>query len=67
MIPSVVMKRGKVNDSFAVDGVVDISGIDWFIQSSGGEGIFPNKPPIKARDTCATIDMGIGVNSFQGV
>ena len=29
--------------------------------------MFPDKPPIKARDTCAAVDEGAGVDSFQGV
>ena len=29
--------------------------------------MFPYKPPIKTGDTCATVNEGMGVNSFQGV
>ena len=40
---------GEVDYSFAVNGVIGVSGIDQFLQPGSGEGMFPDKPPIKAR------------------
>ena len=57
----------KVDYSFAINGVIGISGIDWFFQPGSGEGMFPNKPPIEAGDTCAAVNKGMGVNGFQGM
>ena len=61
------MGRGEMDYSFAVDGVVSVSGVDWFLQPGGGEGIFPDKSPIEAGDACATVNKGTSVNGFQGV
>ena len=52
---------------FAVNVVIGISGIDWFVQPGSGEEVFPNKSPIKAGDACAAVNKGVGVNGFQGV
>ena len=56
--------RGEVDYPFAINGVVSVSCIDRFLQSCGGEGLFPDKSPVKARDACAAINKGMGVNSF---
>ena len=58
---------GEADYSFAINGVISILGIDRFLQLGGGEGMFPNKSPIEARDACATVNKGTSVNSFQGV
>ena len=59
--------EGKADDSSAVNRVVSVLGIDWFIQLSGGEEMFLDKPPIKARDTRATNNKGASVDGFQSV
>ena len=58
---------GKADYSFAINGVISVSGVDWFFQPSSGEGMFSDKPPIKAGDACAAVNKGVGVNGFQGV
>ena len=45
-------------------GVISISGVDWFLSSGSGEGVFPNKSPVKAGDTGAAINKGVGVDGF---
>ena len=57
----------KADYSFTINGVIGVSGIDWFFQPGSGEGMFPDKPPIKAGDTCTTVNKGMGVDGFQGV
>lgn len=59
--------RGEADDSFAIEGVVSISGIDWFIHPSGGKGVFSNEPPVNAGDTSPTVNKGLGVDGLQGV
>ena len=46
---------GETDHSFAVDGVVSVPCIDWFLQPGSGEGMLSNKPPVKAGDACATV------------
>ena len=58
---------GEADYSFAINGVISVSGVYWFFQPGSGKGMFSDKPPIKAGDACATINKGAGVNSFQGV
>ena len=58
---------GEVDYSLAVNGVVGISGIDWFLQPGGGEGMFSDKSPIKAGDACATVNKSMCVDGFQGL
>ena len=58
---------GEADYSFAINGVIGVSGVDWFFQSGSGEGISSDKPPIKAGDACAAINKGAGVDGFQGV
>ena len=58
---------GEVDYSLAVNGVIGVSGIDWFLQLGSGEGVFPDKPPIETGDACATVNNGMGVDGFQGV
>ena len=58
---------GKADYSLAVDGVTGISGIDLFLQPGSGEGVFPDKPPIKAGNTGTTVNKSAGVDGFQGV
>ena len=58
---------GEADHSLAIDGVIGIPSIDWFLQPGSGEGMFSNRPPVKAGNACATIDEGAGVDSFQGV
>ena len=55
---------GEMDYSFAVDGVVGIPCIDWFLQPSGRQGMFSNKPPIEAGDACAAVYESTGVNGF---
>ena len=59
--------RGEADHSFAVNGVIGIPGIDCFLQLSCGEGMFPDKSPIEARDACATVNNSTGIDSFQVV
>ena len=58
---------GEADYSLAVNGVISIPGIDWFLQPGGGEGVFPDKSPIEGGDACATINKGTGVDDFQVV
>lgn len=48
--------RDKVDYSLAINEVNGIMGIDWFLQSDSGQGVFPDEPQMKARDTCTTVD-----------
>ena len=56
--------RGEADYPFAVNGVVGISCVDRFLQLCGGEGVFPDKSPVKAGDACSTVNKGAGVDSF---
>ena len=58
---------GEADYSFAINGVIGVSGIDWFFQLGSGEGMFPDKAPIEAGDACAAVNKGTGVDGFQGV
>ena len=58
---------GEMDYSLAVNEVIGIPCIDWFLQPGGREGMFPDKSPIEAGDACATVNKGMGVNGFQGV
>ena len=58
---------GEVDYSLAVDGVIGVSGIDWFFQLGSGEGVFPDKLPIEAGNAGTTVNKGVGVDGFQGV
>ena len=59
--------EGEADYSFAIDGVIGVSCVDGLLQLCGRERMFSDKPPIKAGDTCATINECAGVDSFQGV
>ena len=58
---------GKANYPFAVNGVIGVSRVDRLFQPCGGEGMFPDEPPVETGDACAAVNEGAGVNSFQGV
>ena len=58
---------GEMDYSFTVNGVIGVSGVDWFFQPGSGKGMFSDKSPIEAGDACATVNKGTGVDSFQGV
>ena len=58
---------GEADYTFAINGVIGVSEVDWFFQSGSGKGMSPYKPPIEAGDACATINKGTGVDSFQVV
>ena len=64
-----VEKEGgsEVDYPFAIDRVIGVSCINRFLQLHGGEGMFSDKPPVKAGDASAAINEGTGVDSFQGV
>ena len=36
-------------------------------QALGRESIFPDKPPVNARDACSTVNEGLGINGFHRV
>ena len=50
---------GEADYSLAINGVIGVSCIDWFLQPSGGEGMFSDKPPVEAEDACATVYEGV--------
>ena len=58
---------GEANYSFAVNGVIGVSRVDRLFQPCGGEGMFPDEPPVEAGDAGAAVNEGAGVNGFQGV
>ena len=58
---------GEVDYSLAIDGVISVSCVDGFLQPCSRKRMFSDKPPIKAGDTCATINECASVNGFQGV
>ena len=55
---------GETDYSLAIDGVVSVSRVDWFLQPGGGEGMFSNKPSVEAGDACTTVYKGTGVDGF---
>ena len=57
----------EIDYSFTVNGIISVSGIDWFLQLGSREGMFFNKSPVETRDACTTINEGTGVDGFQGV
>ena len=58
---------GEPDSSFGVDRVVHVSGLDRGFQALGRDSLFPDKPPVDARDACSTVDKGSGVNGFHRV
>ena len=58
---------GEADHSLAVDGIISVSCVDRLFQPCGGEGMFPNEPPVEAGDAGAAVNEGAGVNGFQGV
>jgi hypothetical protein len=59
--------RGEIDDSFFVDGVVRVSGVDGGGEVFSGKVMFSDKAPVNAGDTSDTVNEHSGVDSFQGV
>ena len=55
---------GEMDHSLAIDGVVSVPCVDWFLQPGSREGMLSNKPPVEAGDACTTVYEGTVSKEF---